>query len=331
MDPFEQKLRDALQSGPRVAFSNQLHDQILRKAKQQSRIKRTLRMAIGGASILAAAAVTILLIPNNDSPLADLPQSQGISKEHAVLNENVKKPVYSAKSVWQENLSWTVAPIDIEQIRTDGRAVFATIKNSGSTPLTNNEIQGILYFPPEQGTMKGRDTWFYFVDGPNQPVKPGANAEWGFHPTAVPSETGRIDRTPRLLFVYRNHQTNSPASNVTWVPLSISHQIKAVYATGEQQQYLDIKLQVTNLNQASIDLKQTMAMVFFPKNETDDNMDPFTYKYFVDLTTEAENRLLPGKSADVHMQLIGPPGVNLTKRTIRVQFVSKQMSVQPAK
>lgn len=331
MDPFERRLRDSLQNGPRVAFSDELHDQILRKAKQRSRIKRTFRLAIGSASVFAAAAIAMLLIPTNSSDVANMPQTEGRFLDHAVLNHQIKKPVYPAKTIRQENLSWRVAPVSVEQIRSDGRTVFATIKNNGPIPITNNEVQGILYFPSDKASDTVPDTWFYFVDGPNRSVQPGDSTEWEFHPTSVPSVTGKIDRVPQLMFVYRSQPDDTADSNVTWKPMSVASQIQSVSATGKQQQYLDIKLEVTNQSRTPLDLRQTMALVFFPKNETDENMDPFTYKYFADLTPETDPQLLSGKSAYVHVRLIGPQGVDLSKRMIRVQIVNKQMTVQSAK
>jgi hypothetical protein len=346
MDPFERKLRDALQSEPHVSFSRELQNQILRKAKQQARIKRTLRFAFSGISVLAAATLSLALLLLPDVP-SDKSQTQtsltGKTPNQAnpaaslMINDSARKPAQFPKSTRSDSLNWTIAPIDVQNISTDGRTVYAKIKNTGSLPVTNHEIQGILYFSEHPGGGSEGDTWFYFVDGPNRQVKPGDSIEWEFRPVSVPSATGKINRIPQLIFVYRSASDFGPlsanhdaGSNIKWEAVPVGQKIKSVTATGNQQQYIDVELEVTNRNRTSIDLTRTMAMVFFPKDETDDNMDPFTYKYFVDLTPESETELLAGKSTVAHIRLIGPPDVDLSKRPIRLQVVQDHMVIKQA-
>lgn len=343
MDPFERKLRDALKSQPQVAFSRELQNRILRKAKQQARIKRTLRFAFGGISVLAAATLSFTLLLQDapsDREQTALPGQTSDQVNPAaslLIRDSAKKPAQFPQSIRSDSLNWTIAPIDVQHIRTDGRTVYAKIQNTGILPVTNQDIQGILYFSEHPETGSEGETWYYFVDGPNRLVKPGESAEWEFRPVAVPSDTGKINRIPQLIFVYRNASDFGPSSakhdtdsNIRWETVPVGQKIKSVTTTGSQQQYMDIELEVTNRNRNPIDLKRIMVMVFFPKNETDDNMDSFTYKYFADLTPESETELLAGKSTVAHIRLIGPPDVDLSKRPIRLQVVQDHMMVKQA-
>ncbi|GAX88524.1 hypothetical protein EFBL_0133 [Effusibacillus lacus] len=320
MDPFEDKLRDALQSGPAMPFSKELHDKILNKAKRQKRNRQFRILAGGGTFLVSTAAMIVFLL----TPLIG-------GKSDSVINnmtENQKSAKVAEKRDAQPIIAWRVASVEVEKIQSDGRTVYATIRNMGAFPLTNNQVQGVLFFPSQTGESRGSDTWYYFVDGPNQPVEPGKTVKWEFRPTPVPSANGLIDRPPHLTFVYRhNAQSDFPGlPALTWKRPAVSWKIQSVNVKGERKQYFDIEVKVTNKHSADLQLADVMAMVFFPKNPADEDMDPFTYKYFVDLHNETITRIRPKESATVHLRLIAPPDVDLTGRSIRVEIVEKNLT-----
>lgn len=319
MDLFEQKLRDTLKSEANLLFSAELQQKIIQKARRQERKKRLRIFTVGTASIVAAAAAVTLYVSQPSDKITKPLVQQGMVNK-------VGTPAVM-QSIHKLNLSWQKAPIVVEQIQSDGRTVFAQIRNTGTQALTNDEIQGILLFHPQKVTDQNSDTWYYFVDGPNTPVKPGDSATWEFRPTPVPSTSGKIDRTPDLLFVYRGQFNKDSHARLLLKQPPISEQVLSVGSTGPQKEYLDVTIRVDNNGPKPFDPKQFMALVFFPKSAFDDELNPFTYKYFADLTPEKEKTIDPGQSGFLHLFVIAPPGVDLIGREVRVDVVDKQLQL----
>lgn len=319
MDQFERNLKDVLRNGPTLSLSDELRNQILRKAKRKQRAKLLMKVSLGGTFATVMTVFGFLFFSQTAEHMAALPLSNA-SVTRNVTHAPVKDKV-------QSQMTWQIAPLQVEKIESDGSTVYATIKNTGSVPLTNNQVQGILYFPAGKGTEPNPDPWYYFVDGPNEPVLPGTSATWEFHPTPVPSATGKIDRRPALVFVNRSQAGKEMAANMSWSSVNVTRRVKAVTARGDQKQYLDIEMELTNQSALPFDLKNAMAMVFFPKDPQDENLDPFTYKYFVDLSYDKSNQIAAHQKATVHLNLIAPPGVDLTDRSIHVLLTNKNIHV----
>lgn len=306
-NPFDKKLKEALQQSPELPFSIELKKRILEKARQHEQRKKRWMYGTGVGFIAATAAFLLALLNQPSVPQTDF--------KSAVLPKLASQPRQLA-SMRSPFVSVQSAPLQVKQMQVDTDTIRAEVTNRGSIPLSNSQVQGILYL-----TSPGQEPLYYFVDAPNTELAPNATTKWEFRPVGVPASIHLSDRKPHLMFVYRDFQNPQSAP--------LQSKLLSIRATGDQKQYVSLTWKLTNMGSSALDINQWMGMIFFKKSPVTADFDSSTYKYFVDLHAFGKESSIiePRHTLTVLANLIAPPGIDLTKRMSVVLWPTDKTSL----
>ena len=206
--------------------------------------------------------------------------------------------------------------------------VRCQLYNSSNTAMQGNDLRGMLFLLNRMGqlTPSRANDWEYFVNGPKQVISPHHAVTWSFSPNPAPPYTTLNDRYVHIVWFTDQTVTGAPNFVIHPLPIKLQKDRMVVYKVVKPGIQL-LRIQATIQNQGSTPLSYSslLGMLFFKTNATASLLSSATYRYFDDVVPLGKSSLTiaPGQSGQAQFEIVGVPGVDMTKLPITLLVVRR--------
>lgn len=341
----DELLREQFQQLPDIPFSEHLQQQILSEVLRQpssvptpARARRSAFRALWkpwAAAVLGVAAAAVVLVAVMANPASTARTTTATAPLHA----------YGLQASALKVVNVHVGTVNGYP---PNSSVVATVKNTGTKPIGKTDVVGVLAFPRTvaQSSLLQSDS-LTFVNGPSQPLAPGAKTVWAFHPVGVPHDmnTAALTEQPYLVFyknnllknphaqaaVRQNTVTDTTASSVprTEVWRKSSLVVEQVKVTAKSQwqtgQAVTVHVLVKNTGKTRLNISKLWAVTWYntePGTNTKvwDWARPNNVRFLNQLSSASAN-IAPGQQLEVYFGIVGSSQMNLLERPPHVTII----------
>ncbi|KPV43591.1 hypothetical protein [Alicyclobacillus ferrooxydans] len=356
-DEFDKWLKSAVE----VPFSSELQNQILKQADalngtlprggthpndsrvppSRGRRKRDFRSWLAGAGGIAAAILLGVAVWNsglNHNVMHQKSTADGVP----AVNGPAQSVQTGTNAIGLKQAPLRVVGLSITNSTPSGpdNEVVATLLNTGTQPISKQDVFGVLSFHAGQGTGIGLADWITFVDAPNQVVLPGQSVQWTFQPVTAPVDSnGNLSESPSLAFYDRGTVPASQATT-TWQvePLDITVSGVTVTQTWKTGEAFQVQTAVKNISDRPIAWNNLLAIIWFGgsgqsiansaggfSSGASDFTQPGISRYFtkVPVSSGQGDALQPGATANLTFKLVGPVNPFLASQRPHVLVITQ--------
>ena len=275
--------------------------------------------------VMAYAGTTLIKSPALNSPFKP---TQPITFNAASNTTMTPSEVVfgSFAAITTQNIQ--LVPDRHSSLSTQRFTVRCQLYNSSDTAMQGNDLRGMLFLlnRPGQLTPSRENDWEYFVNGPKQVIPPHHAVTWSFSPNPAPPYTTLHNRYVHIVWLTDQTVTGAPNFVIHPLPVELKKDRMVVYKEVKPGIQL-LRIQATIQNQGSTPLPYSslLGMLFFKTNATASLLSSSTYRYFDDVVPIGKSYLTiaPGQSGQVRFEIVGVPGVDMTKLPITLLVVRR--------
>lgn len=359
MKTFPEEWESRIQSATEVPFSVELHERILHTAQQLApvtarrpvRRRGYVRSWMAAAGGLAAALVMAVTVWRAGVPVSTpSPQTTATDKTQHMTSMQMTRTANnpasnSANGTFNNALSGTMAASTLElpvaslQVTGLKKAssqpggpkdeVVATLKNTGSSPVSKQDVYGVLSFSSSDSNSSNGTppTWLTFVNGPDKPLAPGHTAPFTFQPITAPADVQHnLTEVPELTFYATGLKAGSQGAT-RWNTAAIQAPVSKpdVLQTWSSGESFQVPVQVRNTSSKPIVWSNLFAVIWFddPAQPNQDFTAPDVPRFLTRVkgNSVAPKQLLPGQSVNLSFGLVGGATPNLPNLVGHVVFI----------
>ncbi|MBX5435661.1 MAG: hypothetical protein IRZ33_00420 [Alicyclobacillaceae bacterium] len=337
----DEEWRRRFREAPEVPFTDELRQQILKRAEQQlASTKRPARNrrgepwrslwaclgGLGGAAALIWAVWTY-------SPAA--PAEPSAPRHPSVLRQIVPQANEHEELGQARVYGLQRAPISIGDIwigteagQPPGSVVYATLTNVGTKPLGPQDVVGVLAFHPRgtSATLATSD-WLAFVSGPAGTLQPGDTVTWSFRPVGAPVDAEhRLVEVPSVEFYNRGLVPVERADVVWRTPAGVD--VTDIHVTPRlawaDGQSVELTATLTNGSGRSLNTRSLLALIWFAPQSVSDWTRPEVIRFLNQVQLQGGAVAVPpGGRVRLDFRLIGPAKVDFRQLAVRVSLVER--------